>query len=81
MPGRPADLLHLKEPDPGAAVPRLALRQHEAAKCLGITSRTLRAWDRAGKVRSIAVGRARLYPVAELQAFLQSAAGRPAETA
>ena len=45
---------------------------HEAAKLLGVSASTLRAWDRAGKLTAIRnpMNRYRLYRREDLEAFL-----------
>ena len=45
---------------------------HEAAKLLGVSTSTLRAWDRAGKLTAIRnpMNRYRLYRREDLEAFL-----------
>ena len=48
----------------------LALRPREAAKALGISARLLWQWTHDGKIPHLRVGRAVLYPRAELQAWL-----------
>lgn len=51
---------------------RLALRPDEAARALGIGTRKL--WElshETGAIRAIKVGRATLYRVADLEAFLE----------
>ena len=48
----------------------LALRPREAAKALGISDRLLWQWTHDGKIPHLRVGRAVLYPRAELRAWL-----------
>ncbi|MFO0795920.1 MAG: helix-turn-helix domain-containing protein [Gemmataceae bacterium] len=54
--------------------PPLALRPRDAAKALGISTRTLWEWTRAGLVPCVRVGTGKrcavLYPTAELHAWL-----------
>lgn len=52
----------------------LALRPHEAAKRLGISQRTLAKYTAAGEVPHTRLGRAVLYPVPALEAWLASRA-------
>jgi hypothetical protein len=57
---------------------RLALRKGEAVAALGVSDETFDRYvkPRVGVVR---VGAVRLYPVAELERFLEGAAERPIE--
>lgn len=55
---------------PAAATPPLALRTRQAAEALGISERTLQTLTSAGEVPCVKLGRANLYPVAELRAWL-----------
>jgi len=54
--------------------PVLAVRPRQAAKLLGVSSRTLYEWTRRGLIPSVRVGHGRrkvvLYPVADLRAWL-----------
>jgi len=64
----------------------LALRPREAARVLGVSTRTLWTWTKTGHVPHVRVGggkrKTTLYPVAELRAWLaRNAAPRPAEEA
>lgn len=54
----------------------LALRPEEAAEALGVCRRTLYAWTKQGLIPYVRVGRAVLYPVADLQAWLRRSARR-----
>lgn len=49
---------------------RLTLRPKEAAEALGVDERTLRRWQRDEGLPYARVGRAVLFPVAELRAWL-----------
>jgi len=53
-----------------ADVPRLALREAEAAEALGVSASWLRREATAGNIPSAKVAGARLYPVKALQAWL-----------
>jgi excisionase family DNA binding protein len=48
----------------------LALRPREAAKLLGISSRTLWKWTQEKTIPSVKIGRAVLYPINALEAWL-----------
>jgi excisionase family DNA binding protein len=50
---------------------RIALRPREAARILGISTRTLFSWTKEGVVPSVKVGRAVLYSVAALEEWLR----------
>lgn len=54
----------------------MALRPREAAKVLGVSLRTLCAWESAGLITAARIGtgkrRTVLYPLAELKAWLAS---------
>ena len=58
----------------------LALRTKEAAAALGISERTLQELTAAGEVPVVKIGRANLYPVKELTAWLSSRANKPSGT-
>jgi excisionase family DNA binding protein len=49
---------------------RLALRPREAAAMLGISSRTLWSWTKAGLLPYVKIGKTLRYPVDELRAWL-----------
>jgi len=53
-----------------APIPRLSLREPEAAEALGVSASWLRREANAGTIPSIRVAGARLYPVAALAAWL-----------
>jgi hypothetical protein len=53
--------------DNTSPIPRVTLRQAEAAKSLGISERALCALTRKEGVPHIAIGRMRLYPVEQLR--------------
>jgi excisionase family DNA binding protein len=55
-----------------AALSVLSLRPRKAAKALSISERTLWTLTKAGRVPHVRVGRAVLYPVDALRAFLNS---------
>ncbi|MBU4273677.1 MAG: helix-turn-helix domain-containing protein [Planctomycetes bacterium] len=48
----------------------LAMRPREAAKALGISTRTLWTWTQAGTIPHVKLGRAVLYPRTTLEKFL-----------
>jgi excisionase family DNA binding protein len=70
------------KPDPSAAIvaspttPALALRPREAAKALGIGERLLWSMTNRGEIPHIKLGRATLYPVAELERWLSERAAQ-----
>lgn len=68
----------LRKPEPPAI--RLALRPDEAAVALSICTKTLRDLGCDGPA-FVSVGRARLYPVSSLQAWLDAHASIPSEAA
>jgi len=55
---------------PAGDVPQLALRPREAAKALGISERTLWTLTRAGEIPHVRLGRAVLYSIDALRAWL-----------
>ena len=65
-----------RPPDPptessnGRAVERLALRPKEAAKALGIGERLLWSKTNCGEIPHVRIGRAVVYPVDLLRAYL-----------
>ena len=56
--------------DTGAALPRLYLRPDEAARVIGVSRRTLSAWQPSRVVGFRRVGRTILFSVADIQAAL-----------
>lgn len=65
---------------PTAGLPRLALRPKEAAKALGIGERLLWTMTNTGEIPSVKLGRAVVYPIADLERWLSQQAdkgGRP----
>ncbi len=50
---------------------RLAVRHREAARMLGISEKTLYLWVKQGLIPCKKVGRAVIYAVLDLEAFLQ----------
>ena len=56
--------------------PRLALRKGEATQALGISDKSFDAYA-APTIRVVRMGRVRLYPVAELQRWLESDSHEP----
>jgi excisionase family DNA binding protein len=62
-------------PGQAAEAKTLALRPREAAKLLGISTRTLWTWTAQGIIPSAKVGRTVLYPVDHLRAWLDQRAG------
>ena len=63
-----------------APVPRLALREPEAAQALGVSASWLRREAGAGRVPSILVAGVRLYPVAALAMWLAERAAQCCDT-
>jgi excisionase family DNA binding protein len=57
-------------PGQAAEVKPLALRPREAARLLGISTRTLWSWTDQGVIPSAKVGRSVLYSVAALEKWL-----------
>ncbi len=57
----------------------LSLRPREAAKALGISERSLWSLTDAGEVPHLKLGRATLYPVHELKAWLTERAKAEAQ--
>lgn len=58
------------------APPVLALRAREAAAALGISSRSLWSLTACGEVPHVRLGRAVVYPVAQLEAWLAERAAK-----
>lgn len=56
--------------DPAETTPRLALRPKEASKALGIGARLLWSMTNRGEIPHIKLGKAVLYPIAELERWL-----------
>ena len=56
--------------DEVSATPRLALRPKEASKALGIGARLLWSMTNRGEIPHIKLGKAVLYPIAELERWL-----------
>jgi excisionase family DNA binding protein len=54
----------------------LALRPREAARALGVCGKTLWLWTKQRIVPHVRIGKAILYPVAELEAWLRQQAAR-----
>lgn len=61
---------------PTSAPPVLALRAREAAAALGISTRTLWSLTACGEVPHLRLGRATLYPVAQLEVWLAERAAK-----
>lgn len=62
---------------PGNAVSGvLALRPREAARVLGISERLLWSLTNRGEIPHLKLGRATLYPVAQLQRWLDDRSGK-----
>jgi excisionase family DNA binding protein len=55
---------------------RIALRPREAAKLLGICTRTLWTWTRAGRVPCVKIGKTVLYPADQLREWLRREVSR-----
>ena len=58
--------------EPHTTTPRLLLRPNEAAEALGIGQRKLWELTDLGLIRSVKIGRCVRYPIAELEAYVQS---------
>ncbi len=63
---------------PDTAPPRLALRPREAAAALGIGQRLLWTLTNTGELPHVRLGRAVVYPVDALRAYLAERAGKVA---
>lgn len=61
----------LFQPEP-PSLPRLALRQREAAESLGISERLLLDWTQQHALPCIRIGRVVLYPVDSIREWLRS---------
>ena len=59
-------------PKADGPVPALALRPREAAKALGVSTRTLATWTKQGVIPYVRCGRTLLYPTAELAGWLSA---------
>jgi len=59
------------KPDSTPNTTPLALRPREAARALGIGERLLWSETNAGRIPCVRIGRAVIYPVAMLQAWLR----------
>jgi len=55
---------------------QLALRLPEAARALGVCTKTVWTWAKAGILPHVRIGRAILFPVAELEEWLRRQAAR-----
>lgn len=66
-------------PPETAPIPRLALRQAEAAIALGISDVTLRKWTAAGIVPHVRENGVVLYPVGALEGWLAERSARGEE--
>lgn len=66
-------------PDQTDPTPCLALRPRQAAQALGIGERLLWSKTNAGEIPSVRIGRAVVYPIDLLRAYLarQAKGGRP----
>lgn len=64
----------MPEPDHANAATRLALRPKDAAKALGIGERLLWSWTSQKLIPHVRIGKAILYPVAELERWLSEQA-------
>jgi len=60
-----------RQPPPAAREP-LALRPRDAAEAIGISLSTLERLSRSGEIESVLIGRARVFEISTLRAFLQS---------
>ncbi|HRR86053.1 MAG TPA: helix-turn-helix domain-containing protein [Phycisphaerae bacterium] len=63
-------------PAPVSQPPRLALRPREAAKALGIGERLLWSMTNQGLIPHLRLGKAIVYPVAELERWLAERAAK-----
>ena len=52
------------------AVPQLGLRLREAARAIGISKRSLWGMAKSGQILHFRIGRALLFPVAELEKWI-----------
>lgn len=64
------DKINANATDAVDTTPRLALRPKEAAKALGIGSRLLWSKTNRGEIPCVRIGRAVVYPIAELKLWL-----------
>lgn len=60
------------------ATPRLALRPKDAAAALGIGGRLLWSWTNQKRIPHVRIGKAVLYPLAELERWLAEQAAKGA---
>ncbi len=60
------------------ATPKLALRPKDAAAALGIGERLLWSWTNQKRIPHVRIGKAILYPLAELERWLAEQAGKGA---
>ena len=60
-------LTTIGEKDAAAALPRLYLRPDEAARAIGVSRRTLSAWQSARVIGFRRVGRTVLFSIADIQ--------------
>jgi len=70
---QPARLASSRSNPEQANAPRLALRRDEAARSLGISEETFDRYVRP-RLQVVRLGTVRLYPIAELEAFLAAEA-------
>jgi excisionase family DNA binding protein len=63
-------LATIGEKNAGAPLPRLYLRPDEAARAIGISRRTLSAWQSARVIGFRRVGRTVLFSIADIQAAI-----------
>lgn len=49
---------------------KIAVKQEEAARMMGVTSRTFRNWEKKNLVAGKKIGGVKLYPVEELKRML-----------
>jgi len=61
--------------DQSGSVGRLGLRPPEAARVLGVSTRTLHRWAKQGVLKPIKIGRVRIYPKSQLERFLTKGVG------
>jgi len=63
-------LATIGEREAGTPLPRLYLRPYEAARAIGVSRRTLSAWQSARVIGFRRVGRTVLFSVADIQAAI-----------
>lgn len=74
----PNEKITLDNSNAGDATPRLALRPRDAAVALGIGERLLWSWTNQNRIPHVRIGKAVLYPLAELERWLAEQAAKGA---